>query len=400
MLHSTILYISLRYICGQMGNIFYRLISNLSTIGISIGVMSLTVVTAITNGFESLLQKNILEYIPHVILTTHYGNLNPNKYPVKNISHLQGIDRVDSIVKSDIILQSQLNIGLAIMIGININSSDPLLNYLEYINPEVLNTGSYNVILGIKLAEQLGVNKGDKLRLIVPGVNKFTPIGRIPNQRLFTVVGTFNTNGDTDSNTLLVNQEDAARLMDYPLGNITGWRLYLKKPLNIDQLSQQTLPTDIIWKDWREQKGEFFQAVKMENNMMKLLLSLIIIVAEFNIAISLSLLVMEKQSEVAILQTLGLNRFRIMIIFMLQGIFIGIIGSFIGVLLGLFIAKHINIIMKILGLLDNNIELPIYIDFIHVILIYISTVGISLLATLYPSWRAATIQPAEILRYE
>ncbi len=134
--------------------------------------------------------------------------------------------------------------------------------------------------------------------------------------------------------------------------------------------------------------------------MMGLLLSLIIAVAAFNIVTSLSLLVMEKQSEVAILQTLGLKRGQIMAIFMLQGAGAGIIGTIIGSLLGLFIASQLNIIMPMLGLLAKGIELPISIDPARIILIALSSIAISLLATLYPSWRAATVQPAEALRYE
>ncbi|VDY33741.1 Lipoprotein-releasing system transmembrane protein lolC [Morganella morganii] len=126
-----------------------------------------------------------------------------------------------------------------------------------------------------------------------------------------------------------MNQEDAARLMRYPAGNITGWRLYLSQPLQVDSLSQQTLPEGLVWTDWRVQKGEFFQAVRMEKNMMGLLLSLIIAVAAFNIITSLALLVMEKQTEVAILKTLGMTRGKIMLIFMIQGAGAGILGSVI-----------------------------------------------------------------------
>jgi lipoprotein-releasing system permease protein len=125
---------------------------------------------------------------------------------------------------------------------------------------------------------------------------------------------------------MLVNQQDASRLLRYPAGNITGWRLFLQQPLTVDTLSQQKLPQGTEWKDWRERKGELFQAVRMEKNMMGLLLSLIVAVAAFNIITSLGLLVMEKQGEVAILQTQGLTRRQIMSVFMVQGASAGIIG--------------------------------------------------------------------------
>lgn len=400
MSQSVIFYIGLRYMRGRTGDRFGRFVSSLSTIGIALGVMALITVTAVMNGFERSLQQSILAYMPQAILTTPKGNLNPSQYPAKNVTYLQGINRIAPIVESDVVLQSRQNVGVAVMIGVDEASSEPLLKHLQDVDPTLLTAGSYHVILGIKLAEQLEVKRGDQLRLIVPGVSQLTPMGRIPSQRLFTVAGVFATQGEADNSELLVNQQDAARLMRYPIGHITGWRLYLDSPLTVDSLSQQTLPTGMIWKDWRERKGEFFQAVRMEKNMMGLLLSLIIAVAAFNIVTSLSLLVMEKQSEVAILQTLGLKRGQIMAIFMLQGAGAGIIGTLIGTLLGLFIASQLNIIMPMLGLLAKGIELPISIDPGRIIFIALSSIAISLLATLYPAWRAATVQPAEALRYE
>lgn len=125
------------------------------------------------------------------------------------------------------VLQSRQNVGVAVMIGVDEASSEPLLKHLQDVDPTVLTAGSYHVILGIKLAEQLEVKRGDQLRLIVPGVSQLTPMGRIPSQRLFTVAGVFASQGEADNSELLVNQQDAARLMRYPIGNITGWRLYL-----------------------------------------------------------------------------------------------------------------------------------------------------------------------------
>ncbi|MFP3013377.1 MAG: lipoprotein-releasing ABC transporter permease subunit LolC [Arsenophonus sp. NC-XBC3-MAG3] len=400
MSQSVIFYISLRYMRGQTSDRFGRFVSSLSTIGIALGIMALITVTAVMNGFEHSLQQSILTYMPQVILTTHKGNLNPSQYPAKNITYLQGIENIAPIVESDVILQSRQNMGLAVMIGVDETSTEPLLNHLQDVDSSVLTAGSYHVILGLKLAKQLNLRRGDQLRLIIPSVSQLTPIGRIPSQRLFTVAGFFATQGEADNSELLVNQIDAARLMRYPIGNITGWRLYLNAPLTVDSLCQQALPAGMIWQDWRERKGEFFQAVKMEKNMMGLLLSLIIAVAAFNIITSLSLLVMEKESEGGILQTLGLKRSQIMAIFILQGAATGIIGSIIGTLLGLFITSQLNIIMPMLGLLAKGIELPISIDPSRIMLIALSSIAVSLLATLYPSWYAASIQPAEALRYE
>lgn len=384
----------------RTGDRFIQFVLNLSTISIILGVMALTVVTAVMNGFERSLQLSILAYMPQAILTTPKGNLNPNQYPKKNLTYLQDIDRISPIVESDVVLQSKQNIGIAVMIGVDKLSIEPLLNYLQDVDFDVLTPSSYRVILGIKLAKKLEVKKGDQLRLIVPSVSQLTHIGRIPSQRLFIVAGFFASHGEADNSELLVNQQDAARLMHYPIGNITGWRLYLKTPLTVDSLSQQPLPSGITWHDWRERKGEFFQAIRMERNMMALLLSLIIVVAAFNIVTSLSLLVIEKQSEVAILETLGLKRNQIMAIFMLHGVCSSLIGTMIGILLGLFITSQLKIIMPMLGLLAKDIELPVAIDPASIVLISLSSIAISLLAIIYPSWRATTVQPTEILCYE
>lgn len=187
-----------------------------------------------------------------------------------------------------------------------------------------LEPGKYNVILGEQLASQLGVNRGDQIRVMVPSASQFTPMGRIPSQRLFNVIGTFAANSEVDGYEMLVNIEDASRLMRYPAGNITGWRLWLDEPLKVDSLSQQKLPEGSKWQDWRDRKGELFQAVRMEKNMMGLLLSLIVAVAAFNIITSLGLMVMEKQGEVAILQTQGLTPRQIMMVFMVQGPALGL----------------------------------------------------------------------------
>jgi lipoprotein-releasing system permease protein len=286
------------------------------------------------------------------------------------------------------------------MLGVNPNEADPLTPYLVNIKQQQLQPNQYNIIIGKQLASKLGVKRSDSLRLIVPSTSQLTPMGRIPSQRLFTIIGTFHANSEVDSYQLLVNQQDASRLMRYPSGNITGWRLFLDQPLMVDTLSQQALPQGTEWKDWRERKGELFQAVHMEKNMMWLLLSLIVEVAAFNIITSLGLLVMEKQSEVAILQTQGLNRGQIMAVFMVHGASAGIIGSLIGTLFGVLLASNLNNLMPFLGALIDGASLPVAVDSLQVTFIAVVAMALSLISTLYPSRRAAHVQPAEALRYE
>lgn len=385
---------------GRAADKFGRFVSSLSAIGITLGVAALITVTSVMNGFERSLQDSILAYMPQAILTSPTGNIDPNAYPISGLQHLQGVNHISPIVQSDVVLQSRANVGVGMMAGIDTKERSLLLDNLISGDRNDLQAGSYNVFLGNKLAENLGLKRGDEVRLIIPGVSQLTPMGRIPSQRLFTVAGVFQTNGEADTSELVVAQQDAARMLRYPAGRVTGWRLYLDEPLKVDVLSKQTLPEGLVWTDWRERKGEFFQAVRMEKNMMGLLLSLIIAVAAFNIITSLSLLVMEKQGEVAILKTLGLKRSRILAIFMIQGAGAGIIGSVIGTLLGILLSSQLNVLMPLIGLLPKGVALPIVLDYSGILIIAVSAMLISLLATLYPSWRAAAVQPAEALRYE
>lgn len=393
------LYIGLRYMRGRASDRFGRFVSWLSTIGITLGVLALVTVLSVMNGFEKELEGNILGLMPQALVTSDKGSINPQQQPYQNMG-LQGASRVAPLTTADVVLQSAHNVSVGVMLGINPDEQDPLTPYLVNTSQSVLQPNGWNVILGEELASQLGVKKGDQVRLMVPSVSQFTPVGRVPSQRLFTVAGTYAANSEVDSYQILVNLQDASRVMRYPLGNITGWRLWLQKPLDVDSLSQQKLPAGLQWKDWRERKGDLFQAVGMEKNMMGLLLSLIVAVAAFNIITSLGLLIMEKQGEVAILQTLGLTRRQILLLFMVQGAGAGIIGALLGTGLGVLLASQLNNLMPVIGLFLDGAALPVDINVWQVVTIALAAMAVALLSTLYPSWRAAAIQPAEALRYE
>lgn len=385
---------------GRAVDKFGRFVSWLSALGIMLGVAALITVTSVMNGFEQSLQNSILAYIPQAIVTTPNGQIPKDETVAKTLSKREDVTNVTPLVEGDVVLQSKNNISVGVMLGVERQQDEPLASFIRVGDFSALKSGEYGVIIGNGLAKQLKTQVGDKIRLIIPSVSQLTPMGRMPSQRLFTVKGVFQSGGEADNSQVLVNQQDAARLMRYQPDNITGWRLFFTTPLNIEKYSAQALPEGLTWKDWRERKGEFFQAVKMEKNMMGLLLSLIIAVAAFNIITSLALLVMEKQGEVAILQTMGLKRSQIMSIFMLQGAGAGVLGAIAGGLLGALLSSQLNIIMPAVGLIPEGVELPATLEWGRVFIIGISAIVISLLSTLYPSWRAATLQPAEALRYE
>jgi len=384
---------------GRAADRFGRFVSWLSTIGITLGVLALVTVLSVMNGFERELQNNILGLMPQALITSQKGSIKPDELPANGLK-LQGVNRVAPLTTGDVVLQSARSVSVGVMLGIDPQQQDPLTPWLVNVKQSDLAPGKYNVILGEQLAGQLGVNRGDQIRVMVPSASQFTPMGRVPSQRLFTVIGTFAANSEVDGYQMLTNIQDASRLMRYPAGNITGWRLWLDEPLKVDELSQQALPQGTAWKDWRERKGELFQAVRMEKNMMGLLLSLIVAVAAFNIITSLGLMVMEKQGEVAILQTQGLTRRQIMAVFMVQGASAGIIGALLGAVLGALLASQLNNLMPIIGAFLDGAALPVVIEPLQVIGIALLAMAIALLSTLYPSWRAAATQPAEALRYE
>jgi lipoprotein-releasing system permease protein len=246
------------------------------------------------------------------------------------------------------------------------------------------------------------VSIGDKVRLMVTSASQFTPLGRIPSQRNFTVAGIFNTGSDVDAQLMVGHMTDVGKLMKYKSDTISGWRLFFDDPFVVAELSKQVLPEGWFWSDWREQRGELFQAVRMEKNMMGLMLSLIVGVAAFNIISALIMVVMEKQSEVAILKTQGMNNNQILAVFMFQGASSGIIGAVVGGCLGIGLASNLNAILDAMGvaLFAAGGELPINIDPKQIVIVVLSAIMLSLFATLYPSYKASSVNPADALRYE
>ena len=398
--HPLVFYIGLRYVYGQKSDGFGRFVSWLSMIGIMLGSLGLIVVLSVMNGLEDQMQGNILKFLPQAQITSSQGRIDPNIIVSDQFNKIDGVKHVAPLVTSDVVLQSEQSITVSTLMGINPEDQDPISDYIYNGSISDLQAGQYNIIIGQSLAEQLGVAVGDKIRLMVTDASQITPVGRIPSQRLFRISGIFSVNHDINQALVYVNQSDARNLLRYPSNTITSWRLFLDQPLNIGTVTATPLPDGLIYKDWREKRGELFQAIKMEKNVMGLLISLIVIVAAFNIITSLSLLVMEKQGEVAILKTQGLSRCKIMLIFIIQGASSGVIGTLLGSVLGLLLAFNLNDIMQVLGLSFAGIQLPSLVESTQIVFIIIGLLMLSLISTIYPAYRAANIQPAEALRYE
>lgn len=387
------LFIALRYWRSKSGDRFGRLVTNLASLGIVLGVMALVIVLSVMNGLENTQKRNILATLPHAIISPDLQNFARNQPLV-----LPGfVEKAVDISRTNVIIQSQQGIDAGVLIGVQKPSDDPMLSEITDL-AERLPEGQFNLIISDYLARQLHLQVGDKIRLMITENSQYTPLGRVPVQRLFTISELYYSNTQAAIYTLFANLSDVGRLLRIPENEVQGKRLFLTEPFQVTELPQFFPQDEFKISDWREQKGEFFQAVRMEKNMMGLLISLIIIVAISNIVTSLSLMVVDKQGEIAILQTQGLTKPQVTQIFVAQGAIVGIIGALLGGLLGWLATTYLSDLLILIN--PAGVLLPTEIDLSQVAIIVLSSIGLSLICTLYPAYRASKIEPAEALRYE
>ena len=387
------LYVALRYWRAKSADRFGRLVANLASFGIVLGVMALIIVLSVMNGLEGYQKQQVLSSIPHAIVSQE-APISAEK-PLENTPRF--VQKAVPINTTNVVFQTAKGVSAGQVIGIQSFSDDPLL---EGIDPsqfnQLLPQGEFKLIMGDKLAQKLGLAVGDKVRLMITENSQYTPFGRVPMQRLFTVSDIYYDYGDASSYETFANITDIGRLMRIQPQQAQGYRLFLDDPFQITELPQH-FPTQKIT-DWRVQKGEFFQAVRMEKNMMGLLISLIIVVAISNIVTSLSLMVVDKQGEIAILQTQGLTKSQVRSVFIYQGLLVGFVGTLLGAILGVLVTLNLTDIVSAVN--PQGVFLPTELSFVQMILIIGFSLLLSLLSTLYPAYRAAKVEPAAALRYE
>lgn len=390
-MNLTPLFIAFRYWRTKSADRFGRLVTNLASLGITLGVMALVIVLSVMNGLENMQKRNLLSHLPHAIIAPQEGHFTQNE----KLTLPDFVQKSTAINRANVIIQSQSGIQVGQLIGVTKAEDDPLLD--EQAVAERLPAGEFKVLIGSQLAHKLNLSIGEKIRLMITENSQYTPMGRIPVQRLFEISGIYPSQSSASEYTLFANLTDVGRLLRIAPEEVQGVRLFLQDPFQVTELAQTFDEAHYQISDWREQKGEFFQAVRMEKNMMGLLISLIIIVAISNIVTSLSLMVVDKQGEIAILQTQGLKKRSVMAIFVFQGAIVGVIGAFIGGGLGVLISHYLD---QIVALFNPMLLLPTEISSTQVAVIITSSIGLSLLCTLYPAYRAAKIEPAQALRYE
>jgi len=408
-------FIGLRYLRAKRQNHFISFISLISMLGIALGVTTLITVISVMNGFEKELRARILGAISHATIQALDKPLDQWPELIAEVNARDDVIAAAPYVESGVWLQANGSSG-ALVRGIDpayeIDVSE-VGTHMVSGKLSDLRSGEYGIILGIGLASKLRVGLGDRVTIIAPRL-KASPFGASPLMRRFTVVGAFEFGEyENDSSLAMVHIEDAARLLRMPEGSIGGIRLRLT---DVDsawwvarEISQQ-LDGAYRVRDWTQERGNLFQAVRTEKTVMWFILSMIIAVAAFNIISMLVMVVTDKQSDIAILKTMGARAGTIMRVFVVQGSLIGIIGTLLGVTGGILLAQNVATVVPVLerlfgfALFPADIyyitELPSELRTSDVISFTIMSLGMAFLSTLYPAWRASKTDPAEALRYE
>jgi lipoprotein-releasing system permease protein len=409
------LLVGLRYTRAKRRNHFISFISLTSMLGIALGVAALIVVLSVMNGFQKEVRARILGVVSHVQITGADNQLadwrevaresatQPDVIAAAPFVNAQGMLMLGTTVRGVVVRgivpeleQNVADIGLHMLVG-----------QLDSLVP-----GDFGIVLGSELARALGAMVGDKVTLIAPQ-GLVTPAGILPRLKQFTVKGIFEIGMfEYDSSLALIRLEDAQKL--YGMGDAaSGVRLKLRDLFRAREVARDLatrLRGDLYVSDWTRSHANYFRAVQIEKTMMFIILLLIVAVAAFNIVSTLVMAVTDKQPDIAILRTLGASPGGIMKIFVVQGALIGVIGTLLGVVGGIVLALNVDVVVPFLErlfsfkFLSREVyyitELPSDLQRGDVVAIALVSLALSLLATLYPSWRAARVNPAEALRYE
>ena len=395
-------------------NGFISFISGVSMLGIALGVAALIIVLSVMNGFQKEVRDRMLSVVSHIEIFAPQGAALPHlERTLAEARHNPAVIGAAPFVASQALLARGEDMKGTLVRGI-----DPALEgevtELAQANVQALAQlvpGAFRVVLGSELARSLGVHSGDAVTLIVPG-GQVTPAGVVPRLKQMTVAGTFDSGHyEYDSALVMLHHEDAQRL--FRLEGPTGIRLKIKDLHEAPKVARElanTLTDYLLIRDWTQQNKTWFSAVQREKRMMFIILTLIVAVAAFNLVSTLVMTVTDKRADIAILRTLGASPKSIMGIFMVQGAMVGGIGTFGGLALGLGIAMHIDVIVPAIEQAFNASFLPKDIYLISkmpsepqsadIVPIAVISLILSFVATIYPSWRASRVNPAEALRYE
>jgi lipoprotein-releasing system permease protein len=395
-------------------NGFISFISGVSMLGISLGVAALIIVLSVMNGFQKEVRDRMLGVVSHIEVFGPGGGVleDPDRTMAEAKRNPQVIGAAPFIASQALLARGEDMRG-AIIRGIDPAREGEVTDLAQSMQPVLSRRvpGQFGIVLGAELARALGVREGDPVTLIAPG-GQVTPAGVVPRMKQMTVVGTFDSGHfEYDSGLALLHEDDAMRI--FRLEGPTGVRLKLRDLHQAPEVAaqlQSSLTGQFLVRDWTRQNRTWFAAVQVEKRMMFIILTLIVAVAAFNLVSTLVMTVTDKRADIAILRTLGASPSSIMGIFVVQGATVGVIGTLAGLALGLAVAFNIDVIVPALERLFNASFLPrdIYLisrmpsepqqsDIMPIALI---SLVLAFVATIYPSWRASRVNPAEALRYE
>ena len=411
------LFVGLRYLRAKRKNHFSTFISITSMVGIALGVAVLIIVLSVMNGFGTELRNRILGVASHLQITQGDNTLSNWQ---QAMSALDGVPHVvaaapfimgQGMLSYDAAAQGTLVRGIIPADEVKVAE---FADKMKVGRLDDLRAGEFNIILGRDLAQSLGLTVGDKVVLMSPS-GQATPVGTMPRMKQFKLVGLFEMGYQSyDSGLALVHMDDAAKL--YRMNDkITGLRIKLDDPFLTSEVapaiaSKLSNQGNYYISDWVQENPNFFAALKMEKRIMSIIMVLVVAVAAFNIVSTLIMAVIDKRADIAIMRTFGASPRSIMRIFIIQGALIGIIGTLLGATLGILIALNIDSIIPFIErlfhvqFLAKDVyyisEVPSQVLWSDVLLITLTSIILSLLATLYPSYKASQINPAEALRYE
>ena len=406
--------LSLRYLRARRREGFISVIAGFSFLGIMLGVATLIIVMAVMNGFRQELLTKILGLNGHLLIQPLESPLTDYATVADRVSKVDGIYLAAPLVEGQALASSPFNAsGVVVrgMLGADLAKLSQVANNLKQGTLDGFDSGQ-GLAIGRRLAEQLSLRAGDNVTLVAPR-GAVTPMGTTPRIKAYKVAAVFEIGMSEYDSAFVFMPLSEAQAYFNRTGDVTAIEIYTNDPDHIDQFRQPVTDAaarPIYMIDWRQRNATFFNALQVERNVMFLILTLIVLVAALNIVSGLIMLVKDKSSDIAILRTMGATQGAMMRVFLITGASIGVVGTLVGFLLGTIVCLNIEEIRRFLSWLTNTelfspelyflSKLPADMNLKETLAVLVMALGLSLLATLYPSWRAARLDPVEALRYE